>query len=82
MKQTIKKAFYLLSFIAIFVMSSCEKDFENEKIINSKSKINIEDFSLKKIGPEQKNSKLFIAVNKLKEKNKQQKKKITWKDCL
>lgn len=62
----------LVSFI---LLSSCEREFENEKIINSKSKINIEDFSLKKIGLEQKNSKLFIAVNKLKEKNRQQKQK-------
>lgn len=56
-------------------MSSCEKEFENEKTLSSKRKITLEDFSIKKNGLEQKNSKLFIAINKLKEKNKQQKQK-------
>lgn len=75
MKHIIKTTLYLLSFIAVFIMSSCEKEFENEKITNSKRKITLEDFSMKKSGQEQKNSKLFIAVNRLKDKNKEQKQK-------
>jgi hypothetical protein len=72
MKQITNKVGNLLFIIALFVMSSCEKDFENYKITNSNNNIIIEDFSILRNGPEQKNSKLFNALNKLKEKNKQQ----------
>ncbi|WP_395052826.1 hypothetical protein [Flavobacterium sp.] len=68
MKHFIKMAFYLLSIISIFGMSSCERDLYEDKIYQSK--VNVEKVSLKDNNSEVNiNKNLFKAVSKIKKYN-------------
>ena len=43
MKHIIKMTFYLLTIISIFVISSCEKDLEENQLLDGKERITIKN---------------------------------------